>query len=48
MTDMILVVEDEKKLADALCEYLAHQQFATQAIHHGDEVIDWVKQITLL
>ncbi len=44
MTDMILVVEDEKKLADALCEYLAHQQFATQAIHHGDEVIDWVKQ----
>jgi len=44
MTDMILVVEDEKKLADALCEYLSHQQFATHAIHHGDEVIDWVTQ----
>lgn len=44
MTEMILIVEDEKKLADSLCEYLLHQQFATHVIYHGDEVVDWVKQ----
>ncbi len=44
MTEIILVVEDELKLANSLCEYLEHQHYATQAIHHGDEVVDWVKQ----
>jgi len=44
MTETILVVEDELKLANSLCEYLEHQHYATQAIHHGDEVVDWVKQ----
>jgi len=44
MTETILVVEDELKLASSLCEYLAHQHYANHAIHHGDEVVDWVKQ----
>ncbi len=44
MTGTILVVDDEQKLANSLCEYLAHQHYANHAIYHGDEVVDWVKQ----
>ena len=43
MSDLILVVEDEVKLAQSVCEYLQHQSYTTHAIHNGGEVIDWVK-----
>jgi len=44
MSQTILVVEDELKLATSLCEYLNHQQYETHMIHVGDTVVEWVKQ----
>lgn len=40
----ILIVEDEVKLATLLSDYLKQAGYDTHLIHHGDEVIDWVKQ----
>lgn len=39
----ILIVEDEVKLASLLSDYLQQASYPTHIIHHGDEVIDWVK-----
>lgn len=43
MSDLILVVEDEEKLAQSICDYLAHENFNHHAIHNGSEVIPWVE-----
>lgn len=39
----ILIVEDEIKLASLLSDYLQQANYSTHLIHHGNEVIDWVK-----
>ncbi|BFM05751.1 response regulator [Halioxenophilus aromaticivorans] len=39
---MVLIVEDEKHLADLLADYLHAAGFATHKIHHGDEVLPWL------
>jgi len=46
MNNTILIVEDEKKLADSLSEYFIHLQYKTHVIMQGDEVVEWVKHHT--
>lgn len=44
MTDqMILIVEDERKLASLLEEYLQQSGFHTHSIHYGNEVMPWLE-----
>lgn len=43
---LILIVEDEIKLAKILQEYLEQAQFDTQMIHHGDELLPWLENNT--
>ncbi len=38
----ILIVEDEKKLAQLLADYVKQAAYHCHCIHHGDEVLDWV------
>jgi len=40
---MILIVEDEQKLAQVLCEYLATINLATHWIENGLEVLPWIR-----
>lgn len=40
----VLIVEDEKKLAQVMKDFLDHSGYQTHIIEHGDEVVDWVKQ----
>jgi len=44
MSNSILIVEDEIKLANLLADYFKLTDYAPHLIHHGDEVISWVKQ----
>jgi len=39
----VLIVEDEKKLADVLIEYLSKDQFKTTHFESGEGVVDWVR-----
>jgi two-component system response regulator BaeR len=42
---MILIVEDEPKIAALLDEYLRGPGgYTTQVLHHGDEVLPWLEQ----
>lgn len=41
---LILIVEDEPKLASVLMDYLIHNDMQTHWLHQGLGVIDWVKQ----
>jgi len=41
--NLILIVEDEVKIANLLNDYFKQAQFNTHCIGHGDEVIPWVK-----
>ena len=43
MISSILIVEDEIKLAALLADYFKLTDYAPHIIHHGDEVIAWVK-----
>ena len=43
MENSILIVEDEIKLANLLADYFKSAGYSPHMIHHGDEVIDWVK-----
>lgn len=43
MSDSILIVEDELKLASLLMDYFNLTEYQPYQIHHGDEVISWVK-----
>lgn len=43
MSNKVLIVEDEIKLASLLSDYLTQAQFVNHSIHHGNEVIDWVQ-----
>jgi two-component system response regulator BaeR len=42
--DKILIVEDEKKIAELLRDYLRQTGYETHIILCGDEVIPWVKK----
>ncbi|MEI6893797.1 MAG: response regulator [Colwellia sp.] len=44
MTNAILIVEDEVKLANVLADYFKLTEYEAHLIHHGDEVIPWVKK----
>ena len=39
----VLIVEDEKKLADVLIAYLNQHQFKVTHFESGSDVVDWVK-----
>ena len=39
----VLIVEDEKKLADVLIAYLNQDQFKVTHFESGSDVVDWVK-----
>ncbi len=43
MPNSILIVEDEVKLASLLGDYFKLTEYVPHLIHHGDEVISWVK-----
>tara|TARA_R110000822_G_scaffold68357_1_gene166141 strand:- start:3430 stop:4095 length:666 start_codon:yes stop_codon:yes gene_type:complete len=43
MSPSILIVEDEMKLATLLADYFTMAEFSPHLIHHGDDVIAWVK-----
>ncbi|KGJ86487.1 response regulator [Colwellia psychrerythraea] len=43
MPNSILIVEDEVKLANLLADYFKLTEYVPHLIHHGDEVISWVK-----
>jgi two-component system response regulator BaeR len=43
MTDRILIVEDEEKLAGLLRDYLVQEGFEVSMLHRGDQVEDWVR-----
>jgi two-component system response regulator BaeR len=43
MSDRILIVEDEEKLAGLLRDYLVQEGFEVAMLHRGDEVEDWVQ-----
>ncbi|MFT6984663.1 MAG: two-component system response regulator BaeR [Psychromonas sp.] len=43
MSNSILIVEDEIKLANLLTDYFKLTEYEPYQIHHGDEVIAWVK-----
>ncbi len=40
---LILVVEDEEKLAGLLKDYLVSSGYRCHCIHHGDDVLPWLK-----
>jgi len=44
MSNSILIVEDEVKIASLLADYFQLTEYSPHLIHHGDEVIDWVKK----
>jgi len=44
MSDSILIVEDEIKLANLLMDYFKLTEYKPHQINHGDEVIEWVKE----
>jgi len=43
MSDTILIVEDESKLANLLADYFKLTDYQPHIIDHGDLVIEWVK-----
>jgi two-component system response regulator BaeR len=43
MKDIILIVEDEQKLAQLLADYLKAAGYATHRIAEGAPVVDWVR-----
>lgn len=44
MSNSILIVEDEIKLASLLSDYFLQSEFSTHLIHEGNSVVDWVKK----
>jgi len=40
----ILVVEDEKKIADLICDYLKAADFRTSTLNRGDRVVSQIKK----
>jgi len=44
MSNSILIVEDEVKLANLLADYFNMTEYKPHLIHHGNEVIAWVRE----
>jgi len=44
MSGNILILEDEKKLADVLSDYLTQSGFATHCLGNGIEAVPWVRE----
>jgi len=44
MTDTILILEDEVKLARVLAQYLEREGYKTDVHHRGDTALDWFGQ----
>ncbi|MCW8870895.1 MAG: response regulator [Proteobacteria bacterium] len=44
MNNHILIVEDEKPLAELMADYLKQAELNSTIINHGDEVMSWVKE----
>ena len=42
-TKTILLVEDEKRLSDLLCDYLHQSGYETACLYEGTDVVQWVK-----
>ena len=40
----ILIVEDERKIAELLRDFLRQSGFQTSIVNRGDEVIPWLKK----
>lgn len=45
-TGIILIVEDEPRVARLLADYLQSAGYQTHCIHHGDEVMPWLEDNT--
>ena len=43
MSEQILIVEDEVKLANLMSDFLSSHHFTTHQIHHGNEVLPWLE-----
>jgi two-component system response regulator BaeR len=43
MSEQILIVEDEIKLANLMSDFLTSHHYQTHLIHHGDEVLSWLE-----
>ena len=43
MSEQILIVEDEVKLANLMSDFLSGHHFITHQIHHGNEVLTWLE-----
>ncbi len=43
MSDCVLIVEDEIKLANLLADYFSQAQFVHHCIYQGNEAVEWVK-----
>ena len=43
MSEQILIVEDEIKLANLMSDFLTSHHYQTLLIHHGDEVLSWLE-----
>jgi len=43
MSEQILIVEDEIKLANLMSDFLTSHHYQTHLIHHGDEVPSWLE-----
>lgn len=43
MTDAILIVEDEAKLASLMQDYLRRDHYETHILNRGNEVVEWVR-----
>jgi two-component system response regulator BaeR len=43
MSEQILIVEDEIKLANLMSDFLTSHHYQTHFIHHGDEVLSWLE-----
>lgn len=43
MTDAILIVEDEAKLASLMKDYLRRDHYETHILNRGNEVVEWVR-----
>lgn len=44
MTETVLIVEDETKIAELVADYLRASAMESHAIEHGDQVMTWLEQ----
>ena len=47
MSEHILIVEDEVKIAQLLADYFEQADYTTHCLHRGDGVLDYVENHTI-